>query len=460
MTSDEALQKFGLPALPHHREEIRRLLTEEIEREKRGESGEEMLLTLCLQLFSLGIADRSGLHTSVRYYFDAIVRVVRAAHKLEMTGREEQLGVRIRRMPARHGLGVAVIGAVLALGACASRARTDLPATSDSAATQTAGATRVGVRTSQFAAPGGGTFRARVWYPTSGGELQTLAANAIRPGYQAVPDGAVAVASPAPLVVLIHGTAANADAMAWIALAFVARGAIVIAADHPASALGDPNRPSILHVWTQPEDVRFLLDQLGRTEWSAHIDRDRIAVVGFSLGGASAMLLAGARLDFARFPAFCRTHQDGACEAFSRHFGALDAAFFERANADHSDPCLRAAAALAPAFTEAMTAASLQKLPTPTLLITAEHDQQLPPETHVRPMLEHLRPPSGHVQIRAADHFSFMPPCKPNAVAILAETREEFVCQEEAGRTREQIHAEAFDAIARFFRTQGVLADR
>jgi len=57
MTSSDALQKFGLPASPQHRDEIRRLLTEEIEREKRGESGEEMLRTSCLQLFSLGIAD-------------------------------------------------------------------------------------------------------------------------------------------------------------------------------------------------------------------------------------------------------------------------------------------------------------------------------------------------------------------------------------------------------------------
>ena len=57
MTSDETLQKFGLPASPHRREEIRRLLAVEIERERRGESGEEMLRTLCVQLFSLGVAE-------------------------------------------------------------------------------------------------------------------------------------------------------------------------------------------------------------------------------------------------------------------------------------------------------------------------------------------------------------------------------------------------------------------
>jgi hypothetical protein len=57
MTSDEALQKFGLPSSARHRDELRLLLAEEIERERRGESGEEMLRTLCLQLFSLGVVE-------------------------------------------------------------------------------------------------------------------------------------------------------------------------------------------------------------------------------------------------------------------------------------------------------------------------------------------------------------------------------------------------------------------
>lgn len=54
MTSEETLQKFGLPAELQDRGEIRRHLALEIERERQGESGVEMLRTLCLQLFSLG----------------------------------------------------------------------------------------------------------------------------------------------------------------------------------------------------------------------------------------------------------------------------------------------------------------------------------------------------------------------------------------------------------------------
>lgn len=57
MTFDEALQKFGLPASPADGDEIRRLLAEEIDRARRWEDGEEMLRTLCVQLFSLGVVE-------------------------------------------------------------------------------------------------------------------------------------------------------------------------------------------------------------------------------------------------------------------------------------------------------------------------------------------------------------------------------------------------------------------
>lgn len=57
MTYEQALQTFGLPASPGDRDKIRRLLTEEIERAREWEDEEEMLRTLCIQLFSLGVAE-------------------------------------------------------------------------------------------------------------------------------------------------------------------------------------------------------------------------------------------------------------------------------------------------------------------------------------------------------------------------------------------------------------------
>jgi hypothetical protein len=77
MTSAEALRKFGLPASPPHRAEIRQLLAEEIEREKRDEGGEEMLRTLCVQLFSLGVVEDALLIWDAKQSsFDALCGMV------------------------------------------------------------------------------------------------------------------------------------------------------------------------------------------------------------------------------------------------------------------------------------------------------------------------------------------------------------------------------------------------
>ncbi len=282
----------------------------------------------------------------------------------------------------------------------------------------------VGVRTMNFADGAGGAFEARIWYPTRGGTPGTHGGSRIRLGYLAVRDGAIAIDGRAPIVFLLHGSGGSSESMAWIALGVAARGAIVVSADHPASAQGDPERMSVLDIWEQPGDVSRMLEQLLRSEFARYIDPGRISVVGFSLGGASAMLLAGARVEMDRFRAFCKTHDDGACSAFRRHFGSMDAAYFARAGQSYADVRVKAAVAIAPAFTEAMTAESLRTLGAPVLVVAGERDQQLPPATHIRPMLDHLRPPSLYHEVPGAQHFSFLPLCSPGAIAILAESNE------------------------------------
>jgi predicted dienelactone hydrolase len=91
------------------------------------------------------------------------------------------------------------------------------------------------------------------------------------------------------------------------------------------------------------------------------------------------------------------------------------------------------------------------------LLLTGGRDQQLPPATHVAPMRHLLPKHSRHLDIRDAHHFSFLPLCGDNAVELLAESAEEFVCQEFGNETREQIHAEALGAIIDFLAEQHVL---
>jgi len=59
MTYNDVLLKFGLPAQPQFRDEIRQLLMDEIELANEWKDRQEMLRLLTLQLFSIGNVEDS-----------------------------------------------------------------------------------------------------------------------------------------------------------------------------------------------------------------------------------------------------------------------------------------------------------------------------------------------------------------------------------------------------------------
>ena len=100
----------------------------------------------------------------------------------------------------------------------------------------------------------------------------------------------------------------------------------------------------------------------------------------------------------------------------------------------------------------------MRALRTPLLLITGARDQQLPPPTHVQPM-RHLLPAQQPLPSRSPTPTTSAS-CRcaaSGAIELLAESNEEFVCQEFGDRTRERIHAETLQAITTFLTAQGVL---
>ncbi len=318
-------------------------------------------------------------------------------------------------------------------------------------------ATNVSVRNVEFTDNNNTSFVARLWHPTKDDHVESFGKSRIRPGYKAVSNGAFSLQEPAPVIILVHGSGGSADSMAWIAAALAKRGAIVVAADHPESSGGNPERKSILHLWSQPQDVTLMIDQLLISDWAPKIDPNRISVVGFSLGGSSALMLAGARLNFEEFISFCETHDDGACRAFEQHFDDLDDVFFAKTNGAYGESRLKASVAIAPGFTETMTPASLSNIDIPTLILTGANDQQLPPKTHIAPIIDFIQPPIAYKEIIGAQHFSFLPLCGADAITVLAETNEEFVCEEVGKKTRAQLHAEALFEMTHFLCAQNLL---
>lgn len=317
---------------------------------------------------------------------------------------------------------------------------------------------QVGVQDLELRAADGRPAPARLWYPTASTALQPQGATRISQPWQAAPDAPpLQGAEPAPLILLLHGTAGHRDGLGWLATALARQGAWVLAATHPGSGPG--SKPAdILRTWTQPDDARAFLDQLPRQPWGPRIDPQRIAAIGYSLGGASVLQLAGARVELQRLAPFCAQHDTGACRYFRPAFSALDAEWQARAARPQHEPRLRAVVALAPGLTETLKPDSLRTLPTPLLLVSAGQDGQLPPALHARPLHAQLPAGTRHLEIADAGHFIFMPPMKPNACAVLAEDGEEFVCWESPKMPRAQAHALLLQELLGFLHAQGVLA--
>lgn len=222
-----------------------------------------------------------------------------------------------------------------------------------------------------------------IWYPAAaaGSQRTTYAmprpelgddapAGVVRFYGQAARDAAPAQGR-FPLVVLSHGFGNRA--VMWSALAenLASKGYVVAAIEHgdvSAKEAGSPLTSFLSTVVHRAADQRFVIDELSRRAKSrqgvfAHADTERLALIGYSMGGFGALTTAGAGYDpngglFRQVPV-----------------GLLDAAREDRVSAPAN---LRALVAIAPwggaAATRMWTPAALGKIAIPSLIIDGDHD--------------------------------------------------------------------------------------
>ena len=124
-----------------------------------------------------------------------------------------------------------------------------------------------------------------------------------------------AAAGRRPLVVLSPGFAMGATAYAWLGERLAAHGFVVAAPEH-REAMGPSMADFGRALVDRPDDVGTVLDHLaaGGGPLASAVDLERVAVVGHSLGGFTALAAAGARLDLAAFEHRCAVDRAGAGE--------------------------------------------------------------------------------------------------------------------------------------------------
>lgn len=275
-----------------------------------------------------------------------------------------------------------------------------------------------------------------IWYPSStSAQPQLIADTPVFVGVLAAPD-AVPDSGAHPLVVLSHGFRGNWGNLAWLASALAHQGYIVAAVNHPGTTTHNRNPKAAEQLWQRPIDLQRAVDAvLSQPEHVGLVASSQIAVVGHSLGGWTALELAGARFDPDHFSEDCGAHPMlASCSVYKQIYPNMSASSKASLIADLRDRRIAAVVSLDLGLSRGLTSESLASLQVPTLVIAAgEPSKDLPARLESADLANRLPPAlSRYVEISDANHFSFISECKPGALALLAEEGpdEDIICRD------------------------------
>lgn len=250
-----------------------------------------------------------------------------------------------------------------------------------------------------------------------------------------------------PLVLISHGHGGSRWGHHDLATALAREGFVVASLDHPGASFMDADGPAAGtdQVWLgRAVQVRALLDGvLADAKTGPLVDPGRVGALGFSAGGYTTLLLAGAVPDFGRLERYCRANkQTYVC-------GVLPEVRVTRPDLKGTaEPRVRAIFSMAPVGVF-FDKTALKDVKVPVRLYAAAKDAVLPVADHAANVRASLPTAPEYTLVPRAGHYVFLAPCIPELKA-----KEPELCVDPPGVDREKLHRElAADAVRFFTRT-------
>lgn len=298
----------------------------------------------------------------------------------------------------------------------------------------------------------GGPLDVTIWYPAlAGGTPVDLGENIFFEGTPVSLDAPMAQGR-FPLILLSHGAglSGRAEAMSWIAAPLAAKGFVVAGPTHPGNTGPNRSAEETMKLWLRPSDLSATLDQIATTPaLQDQIDLNRIGVLGLSMGGNTALSLAGARVGAERLAGYCDAPEPRNSLCAWVRISGVDLHRFdqETVGRDNRDDRVRFAVAVDPALVDVLDEDSFPAIAVPVTLINLGAPEDLDPSLAAGAIAASI-PGTRYDVVEDASHYSMFGLCKANAAAIAEEEGiEDPICEDGPSRSRAEIHADLIDRV-------------
>lgn len=243
-----------------------------------------------------------------------------------------------------------------------------------------------------------------------------------------------------PVIVISHGTGGTPHQLSWLIRQLVYSGYIVIGVKHLDISIN----------WERPQDISTILDKFSSHSMANHANLNQIGIAGFSLGGTTAISLAGAQAT--KLDSILPTSKDADPKEFSSIEAALPSLNKEMMTKNWYDPRIKAAFIMAPSWGWIFDEKNLRNISISTYIIASSADNVLVTQNNAGFFARNI-PKSIYQEISGkASHYVFISALNEKQQQKLNLPPElKFLIEDNVSVDRAWIQSEVSQEATRFF---------
>ena len=276
-------------------------------------------------------------------------------------------------------------------------------------------------------------IQAGIWYPCA--EEQRLASGA--PLEQSRLAKCMQSVQRPPIVIISHGSGGSFQAHSDLAIALADAGFVVASINHAGDTTQDlSERSQFSTLWRRANHISKLISVVESLEpWRSGSTEPVVGVYGYSRGGLTALMLAGAKPDIDRMDSYCKYFKINMC---------IEASQSVAMPPDVLDKRVRALVLADPL--NFFTKEDLIGVTLPAEVWASQMGGESISLTRTQELATNLpTKPRLHV-VENANHYSFLKPCTQVLIASGLD-----ICKDENGFDREQFHVQFDESVVQFF---------